>query len=191
MCLRRIVLHLVTALGVAILATILGGVAHALVIVPVWSQLGTALPFAALVGVAMSWAVTEATTSQTSPRPVLRGFRVGVELWAALLPMTAFEGILRVSNLHDGSSWLQAIAQVVIAFSSGFAIGWLASRDSRSGLAMGVATVALALALGGAVPVTSSVRSLVFFVSLLPVTAITGACIGGFHRECGLGQGDA
>lgn len=186
---RRIAFHLSATTGVGIVAMLLGGMAHALIIVPVWRQLDAALPYTVLVAGAMSWAVPEVVRSYASPRPAAHGLLSGVLLWAGLLPTTAYESALRLSNSYDGDSWIQAITHLVLAFGSGFVIGRMATRNRRGSLSMGVATAVFALVLSGSVPVSSSWRSLFFFLSILPVTAICGSCValldGAFEREPG------
>jgi hypothetical protein len=149
------------------------GLAHALLIQPIWNRLGGGIPFGIAAGAGLAWAYYE--TLRTRPEEegssTRRAAAFGVLLWLAVLPTTLFGALLRLAGRHDPESNLQIAASILVAALCGAGIGRALTHNNRRGpLAMGTAAVVLVLAQAGPVPITNSRRAAGLFLALLLIS---------------------
>ncbi|HKQ61497.1 MAG TPA: hypothetical protein VJS92_09390, partial [Candidatus Polarisedimenticolaceae bacterium] len=99
------------------------GLAHAALIVPIWSRLAGGLPFVLASGAAMGWAFDELLRARDRRASLLRGLAFGAWLWLALVPMHALDFALRASGRHETSGAAEAILDALLAFAAGALTG--------------------------------------------------------------------
>lgn len=104
------------------------------------------------------------------------GLGFGLLLWLVLVPMTAFGVILRATGIHGTDDAWEVVVESLLAFGTGVMAGRWISHRWRPALAVGVASLALALAMGGPIPVTNSARAARLF-----------AAFAGLYPLCGRG----
>ena len=150
------------------------GLIHALIIVPIWPSLLGGVPFGMVGGLAMGWALYELRASRVGAS-VSSGFAFGFLAWLTLVPMTAFGAVLRVTGVHGQDDWWELAAELGLAFGGGAVAGRAVGGRLRAAVALGAASVALALAMGGPIPVTNSARAASLF-----------GAFGGLYPACGV-----
>lgn len=166
------------------------GLAHALIIAPIWTRLAGGIPFVLGAGLAFAWAFdvwcstpdTPAAPDPPDPRPHRRseslasGVQFGAVMFFTLLPGAAFEAALRLNGLRTGD-WAEAIAAVTLAVLAGAGSGWLLTLRWDAALAFAVAALALMFASAGPLPVAQSVRGAWLSLAIAPICLFTGAMI--------------
>ncbi len=168
---------LVAGAGIGLLGVALFGLAHALAIVPIWTRLAGGIPFGVAAGVAMGWALFELRAAGRFDRGARAGMLFGILLWSTLLPMTALTVWLREAGLHSNqNNWELAFELLLVALTAVLG-GWLLTHRRRAILALAVASLALALAQAGPIPVTNSVRAAGLFGGLSVVYPACGLAL--------------
>lgn len=170
--------YLVSGTAVGIFGVVLFGLAHALIIVPIWRQLFGGIPFCLAAGLALGWAYYEMQASNRMGAGFKSALGFGVLLWTALLPMTLFGVIVRATGIHGPNDGWETAVEVLLAFGAGAAAGQTIGGNRRAALAMGTAALALALAQGGPVPVLNSVRAAGLFAALAVIYPFSGLTFG-------------
>lgn len=162
---RELMAFLIAGVIVGLIGVAAFGLVHAIIIFPIWRRLSGGLPFAIAGGLAMSWAYYELRTERQAFATAWNGMAFGFLLWLTLFPMTAFGALARATGFHgEDDSW-EIVVELLLAFGAGAVAGFLFGRRWRAALAVGAATVALTLAMGGPIPVTNSVRAAKLFAS--------------------------
>lgn len=171
------------------------GLAHAIVIVPIWDRLAGGVPFGVVAGVAVCWAYSEAIRVRPECASLWRAAQVGLLLWLAVLPTTTLGAALRLFRLHDPESVGQMAAAIVVAAAAGAGLGAWRARNRRGAMAFATASVVLVLAMAGPVPVTNSARAALLFAALLGIcvscTVLTRLVAGGLARLASRWEGRA
>jgi hypothetical protein len=178
---------------IGLLGVVLFGAAHAVVIVPIWSRLFGGVPFGLSAGVAMGWALFELRAAGRFTSAPLSGLGFGVLLSVTLLPMTTVSVLLRETGFHSTDDTWETILEVLLAVMMGGAVGWVMTHQKRPALALAVASLGLALAQGGPIPVTNSIRAarLMAAVSLLyPFCGLALALLVSVRTRCRRGSND-
>ncbi len=144
------------------------GAAHAALIAPIWGRLSGGWPFALLGGIAIAWAFHALLRAGT-----LRGrwgdaFRLGALLWTGLLPLNAFGLVVEVLQLESALGAWEVVIEVGLALACGIVMGWLLSRRRSAAAALGAATLALGLASGGPIAL-STIGGAAIFAWMLPI----------------------
>lgn len=161
-----------TGVAVGLVSVVAFGIAHAVAIVPIWTQLARGVVPAVLAGIALSWAFEELAQARDWHRP-LQGAVFGVVMFTTLVPATLFSNALRLAGIRAGD-WPATIVVVGLAIASGGLAGWLLTHERRGSIAMAVATFVLTLASSGPIPVVNSARAAWLFVGLAAVCAVAG-----------------
>ncbi len=179
---HRILYYLGFGILVGATGILIAGLAHAVIIMPVWSRVLTPLPFAIVGGTALAWALDEFRMVQQAPRLSKTGWGFGALVWLCLIPVTVYEMWLRASGVRKALPWLEVPSELALIIGAGLGGGYLMTRSWRATLALGCAVLVVALAMGGAipigVPITTSMRSALFFLSFLPALMISCAVLG-------------
>lgn len=150
------------------------GLVHAVIIVPIWDSLLGGVPFGVGGGLVMGWALSELRAAGRWEATVWGGLTFGLLMWVLLVPMTAFGAILRATGVHGTDDAWEIVVECLLAFGMGALTGRLIGRRWRSALAVGSASLGLALAMGGPIPVTNSVRAAQLFAAFAGVYAFCG-----------------
>jgi hypothetical protein len=153
------------------------GVVHALTIVPIWRRLAGGIPFGVAAGVAMGWALYEVYLRRRRSLRIWQGLAFGLLLWLTLVPMTALGVLLRLSGLHTTTGNGEAVVESALAFVTGALVGWISTRRLRPALALGTASLGLALATAGPIAVLNSSRAAHLFLALTIVLPLSGAVL--------------
>jgi hypothetical protein len=162
-------------LGVA--GLLLFGTIHALAIVPIWSRLVAGLPFAAVAGLAVSWAYHEYWRSASPAPSAATGLRFGALAWLAALPATALANTIRFMTPHRPlPGWVDAASLGLAALGGAVLLRGL-TRTRRGALAGAVALAVLLTAGGGPVPVANGRRATGLWAGFLVVEAVGGAIL--------------
>ena len=164
---------------------VLFATAHAILIVPIWTRMGSGLLFGALTGVLGAWALIEIRPDvQTAPIPkaLTSGVGFGATLWFLIAPLSALYALLRTRGIMPRNELAEVGLAVLLATSSGAAFGWYHTRGRRGAAAGGLATLGLMLAMGGPVPIERSVRALGIFIAVLPAAALSGGALAAVVR---------
>jgi len=90
----RIVGVTASGLGVALVGLTAFGLAHALIIVPIWTRLLGGVPFAVGAGLALAWAFDELARHRGS-QSIASGVQFGAVMFLTLIPATALEAAMR------------------------------------------------------------------------------------------------
>lgn|SRR5262245_15380915 len=169
---------LIAGTAIGALGVVLFGAVHAIAIVPIWTRLLGGLPFSLVAGLAMAWALYEMRMQGRFNRGAFAGFAFGFLLWATLLPMTLFGVIVRAAGMHGTDDEWETVAESALALGAGFAAGRLIAGQWRSGLAFGAASLGLALAQAGPIPLTNSARAARLFIGLAIAYPVSGLTLG-------------
>jgi hypothetical protein len=159
-------------------------VAHAILIVPIWTRSASGFLFGVLAGAAAGWAYTElgfdarASRARTALGRVAVGASFGALLWFAVVPVTLADALLRAVGLAPRYELLAVAVAVVLALAGGGILGWWLGHSRRAAVAGASAAMLLTVAMAGPVPVGRSVRALAIFLAVLPVAAVGGATLG-------------
>ena len=154
--------------------------AHAVIIVPIWTRMGSGLAFGALAGATAGWALVELDPSVLSVPPraaAVRGAGFGALLWLLVTPVTAVDALLRATGIARRYELVAVGVAVVLAISAGAAFGWYRTRRRLAAVAGALATLALTLAMAGPVPVANSPRAVGIFLAVLPAASIAGGVL--------------
>ena len=172
---RELIPFLIAGVIVGLIGVAAFGLAHAIIISPIWRNLSGGIPAAVAGGVTMSWAYSEMRAGRHSSATAWSGVAFGFLLWLTLFPMTAFGALARATGIHGEDDWLEIGVELLLAFGTGAFAGFLFGRRWRAALALGAATLLLTLVMGGPIPVTNSVRAAKLFASfgvLYPVCGV-------------------
>ena len=71
---------------------------------------------------------------------------------------------------------------IALAIASGSAAGWLVTRRRAGVIAFAAATLALTIAMGGAIPIVNSARAALLFAGFLPICAGSGVALSAARR---------
>jgi hypothetical protein len=151
------------------------GIAHALAIVPIWTQLARGFVPAVLAGVALAWAF-EQLSRVRHWQTAGHGVAFGLVMFATLVPATLLSNALRLAGIRAGD-WPATLVAVAIAIASGGLAGWLLTHERKGSTAMAVATFVLTLASSGPIPVVNSARAAWLFVGFVPICAVAGVTL--------------
>ena len=172
---RELMPFLIAGAIVGLIGVAAFGFAHAIIISPIWRNLSGGIPAGVGAGVTMGWASYELRAGRHSAATAGSGVAFGFLLWLTLFPMTAFGALARATGIHGEDDWLEIAVELLLAFGAGALAGFLFGRRWRAVLALGAATLALTLVMGGPIPVTNSVRAAKLFASfgvLYPVCGV-------------------
>jgi hypothetical protein len=166
--------------------------AHAIVIVPIWSRSGFGFLSGAIAGAVAGWAFTELGFDRTRTRAA-RGIRTqlasgacfGALLWLAVVPVTLADALLRILGVAPRYELVAVGVAVVLALSGGALLGWRRARTRRAAIAAASATMLLTVAMAGPVPVGRSLRALGIFLAVLPAAVAGGVILGGLSWSLG------
>jgi hypothetical protein len=179
-----------SGLAAAFVALAAFGLAHALIIAPIWTRLAGGIPFVLGAGLAFAWAfdVWCSTPPHADPsdpsdphrhrrsESLASGVQFGAVMFFTLLPGAAFEAALRLNGLRTGD-WAEAIAAVTLAMLAGAGSGWLLTLRRDAALAFAVAALALMFASAGPLPFAQSVRGAWLSVAIAPICLLAGAML--------------
>lgn len=163
---RAVVPVLIAGVAAGVAGFVLFGIAHALLIEPIWERMLGGLPFAVLGGVALAVLVQELCGAR--PR-YLHAMSAGGLAWAVVIPSTAFGAWLRISGMRGRLADVEVALELAIAFAAGAFAGALIARRARSALVAGIVAVTLVTVMAGPIPVTNSSRAVRLFLSFLPM----------------------
>jgi hypothetical protein len=164
--------------AIGLLGVVLFGAAHAVIILPIWTRLLGGVPFAVVGGLAMGWALFELQATSRSPGIVFSGLAFGFLVWLTLLPMTAFTVLVRVAGLHKNEGYWEMTVELLLATGAGVLLGRLLRHDWPPAVAMGTASLAVALAQAGPIPVVNSARAAWLFAALGVIYLASGLALG-------------
>lgn len=170
----RVARLIATGVAVAVAGLVGFAVAHAFLIVPIWTQLLGGVPFVLVAGVALAWAFDELVRVRGS-QSLASGVQFGALMFVTMLPATAFEAALRLTGVRG--DLLEVAAAVTLAVGSGATAGWLLTRQRRASLAFAVATLMLTLASAGPLPVAQSARGVWLSLAIAPICLVSGAVL--------------
>ncbi|MBC7788348.1 MAG: hypothetical protein H7Z74_00265, partial [Anaerolineae bacterium] len=145
--------------------------AHAVLILPIWSRMGSGLVFGALAGIAAGWALAEnypAHAGLSSRDTLWLGARFGSVLWLLVSPVTAADAVLRATGIAPRLELVAVGVALVLSLGAGAFFGWRKTRRRRGMISGAVATLALTIAMAGPVPVARSLRAFGIFLAVLP-----------------------
>ena len=168
-----------------VMGALLFATAHAFLIVPIWTRMGSGLVFGAIAGTAAAWALLEnyPTLMASSPREAAGiGARFGGILWLLVAPVTAADAILRALGIAPRLELVAVGVALVLAVGSGATFGWLRTRRRRGMISTAIATLALTIAMAGPVPVARSPRAFAIFAAVLPAAILAGSVLALFVR---------
>lgn len=169
-----------------LLAGLAGGtlfvVLHSFLIFPIWTRFLGHLPFALAAGLGFAGAYNEAAEAGPRWRSLAGGMAFGLVAFATLAPATAFSNTLRVTGV-GANGVIGFVGTLALAVVSGAAAGWLVTRRRRGAFASAAATLALTIAMGGAIPVVNSARAALLYVGFLPICVAAGIALN-VARRC-------
>jgi hypothetical protein len=171
---------LVGGLLSGLVGALLFATAHAFLIVPIWTRMGSGLVFGALAGTAAAWALLEnyPTLMEAPPRQAAWvGARFGGILWLLVAPVTAADALMRAVGIAPRFELFAVGVAVVLALGSGATFGWRQTRSRGGMISSALATLALTLAMAGPVPVARSPRAFAIFVAVLPAAVLAGGVL--------------
>jgi len=169
----------ITGLAAAGLGLLGFGVAHALLITPIWSQLLLGVPFVMVAGVALAFAFDQLPATVRN-RGLISGVQFGAVMMATLGPATMLDTALRIAGLRRADA-VETAAALVLSAISGTAAGWLWTRHARNAVAFAAAALALLTTTHGPLPIAQSPRGLWLSLAIAPVTLLAGAVIAVAH----------
>jgi hypothetical protein len=156
-------------------------VIHSLLIFPIWTRFVGHLPFALMAGLALSAAFDRASATDVRWRTIAGGAAFGLAIFLTLAPSTVFANVLRATGVGAGG-WLGLGGTLAVAIGSGSAAGFAITRRRSGALAFAAATLALTIAMGGAVPVVNSARAALLFAGFLPICVGSGLALSAARR---------
>jgi hypothetical protein len=172
----RIVL---SGLAVALVGLTAFGLAHALIIIPIWTRLLGGIPFAIAAGIALAWAF-DALVQHRGSQTIGSGVQFGAVMYLTLLPATALEAAMRWAGLRT-LDWTEVIPAVILALLSGFVAGWRVTRRRDAAIAFSVAALALTLVSAGPLPVAQSIRGAWLSLAIALICLVAGAALSSLH----------
>jgi hypothetical protein len=175
----------VSGLAAGLAGTALFVLVHSLVIFPIWTRFLGHLPFALAAGLRL--AAFNQAASTTGWRSPAGGARFGLVIFATLAPSTVFSNNLRIAGAH-ANDWPGFVGTIALAIASSSAAGWLVTRQRAGAIAFAVATLALTIAMGGAIPIVNSARAAWLFAGFLPICAGSGIVLAAARRRFALGE---
>ncbi|MFN2563694.1 MAG: hypothetical protein ABR499_01615 [Gemmatimonadaceae bacterium] len=159
--------------------------AHAIVIVPIWSRSAFGLVSGALAGTVAGWTYTELgfEPSRVNREPRVSahagaGAQFGALLWLAVAPVTLADALLRSLGVVPRYELVAVGVAVVLAIGAGALLGWRRMRSRRAAIAGASATLLLTVAMAGPVPIGRSLRALTIFLAVFPAAVAAGAVLG-------------
>jgi hypothetical protein len=162
--------------------------AHAMIIVPIWSRSGSGFVLGALAGLVAGWAYGELGFDPTrNPARSLSvhlasGGAFGALLWLAVVPVSLVDALLRVLGIAPRYELGAVGVAVILALTGGALLGWGLMRTRRASLAGASATLLLTIAMAGPVPIGRSLRALGIFLAVLPAAVVGGVILAGLTR---------
>src|SRR5215813_1047800 len=175
---HSLVRYLITGATIGLLGVVLFGLIHAIVIIPIWTRLFGGVPFAVIAGLAMGWAFYELRPLAGPGPRGLAGMVFGFLMWVTLVPMTVFGVIVRRAGMHTQNDSWETIVEVVLALVSGAAAGRLIGGRWRPALALGIASLVLALTQAGPIPLTTTTRAARLFAGVAIIYLLCGLALG-------------
>lgn len=180
---RRLKTATITGSAAAVLALAGFGLAHALIITPIWSQLLRGLPFALVGGFGLAWAFDAFADTRGLPHQrtsttdrAKAGARFGAVMFLALAPGTALDTTLRLTGLRRADA-RETVLVMIAAAASGALAGWLLTRRRDGVLAFAAGAVGLLIASAGPLPVAQSVPGLWLSVAIASICMAVGVAI--------------
>jgi hypothetical protein len=164
-----------SGLAVAVVGLAGFGLAHAILIVPIWTRLLGGVPFAAGAGLALAWAFDVLYRDRGS-QSIASGVQFGAVMFLTQIPATALDTILRLSGFRR-DDWPEVVAALMLAMLSGGAAGWAMTRRRDASLAFAVAALALMLVSAGPLPVAQSARGAWLSLAIAPICLVCGAAL--------------
>lgn len=177
---RRLIAVCVSGLAVALVSLAGFGLAHALIIMPIWSRLIGELPFVLLPGAAMAWAFDD-LVSGLETHSLKTGVQFGGTMFASLAPSTVLDTGLRISGLRRADS-LETTAAFLLACATGALAGWMWTRRPRGAAAFAAAATMLLVATHGPLPIGQSTRGLWLSFSIAPICLAAGGLLAESRR---------
>ena len=168
----RIVL---SGLVVALVGLAAFGLAHAFIIIPIWTRLLGGVPFAIGAGIALAWAFDRLAEHRGS-QSIAAGVQFGAVMFLTLIPATALQAAMRWYGLRT-LEWSEVVTAVTLALLSGAAAGWLLIRRRDAAVAFAVAALALTFASAGPLPVAQSVRGAWLSLAIAPICLVAGTAL--------------
>lgn len=157
--------------------TLLFGIVHAIVIVPIWDRVARGALFAAIVGSLAMWAYHEYRKVRSTPQGVGAGVRFGVLMWLAGLPAMVLGFGARLKSTPGPVHWSVDVATVALAALGGAALLWTLTRTRRAALAGALVLAVLMAYNGGPMPLEDRSRALGLPIGFLAIEAIGGALL--------------
>lgn len=164
-----------TGLATALVGLAAFGLAHALIIAPIWTRLAGGIPFVLGAGLAFAWAFDVLARYRRS-ESLASGVQFGAVMFFTLLPGAAFEAALRLNGLRTGD-WAEAIAAVTLAVLAGAGSGWLLTLRWEAALVFAIAALALTFASAGPLPFAQSARGAWLSLAIAPICLVAGAML--------------
>jgi len=171
----------ITGLAAAGVGLLGFGVAHALLIKPIWSQLLGGVPFVMVAGITLAWAFDQLPATVRN-RGLISGVQFGGVMMATLGPSTTLDTLLRISGLRRADT-AETAAALALATATGAAAGLIWTRQPRTAVAFGVAALALLTTTHGPLPIAQSPKGLRLSLAIAPVTLLAGAVIAAAHER--------
>jgi hypothetical protein len=132
------------------------------------------IPFALIAGCVTAFAFQELRSAGKLSLTLRSGALFGLLLWLTLLPMTLFAAGLKLTGNRQMFGEWEAVAELVIAFTTGALLGRLLTTSWRLALALGITTLVLAVVMGGPISIVNSTRAAYLFISFLIIYMICG-----------------
>ena len=174
---RDLKLSLLAGVATGLVGVIIFATVHALLIAPIWGSLLRGLPVAVIGGPAAAWAFEEIRAAGRLSTRLRDGLLFGGLLWLTLVPMNAFDVLLRKTGMRTAMGDWEVLVSVIFALAGGALAGWVLTRGRRGVIAGGLATLVLAMAMGGPIPITATPRAAGLFASFLAIYILSGTVL--------------
>lgn len=171
---RDLLLWLAAGLITGLAGVLFFGIAHHILIVPIWDRLGEGIPFALGGGAAMGWLYYELKTAGRITSRLRDAVLFGVLLWINLIPMTLIASGLRLAGIRSRMGDWDTVSDVTIAFLTTAFACWLWTRSRRLSIVMGLVMIAIVLVMAGPIAIVNSRRAAYLFLAFLIVYPISG-----------------
>jgi hypothetical protein len=171
----------VTGLAAAGVGLLGFGIAHALLIIPIWTRLLSGMPFVMVTGVALALAFDQLPATVRT-RGLISGVQFGTVMIATLVPATTLDTVLRIAGLRRADT-VETAAALALSTATGAAAGWIWTRQPRDAVAFGVAALALLTTTHGPLPMAQSAKGLWLSLAIAPVTLLAGVVIAALHER--------